>query len=108
MYDYKAKLIRVIDGDTVHLNVDLGCDVNINMTCRLYGINAPEMRTEAGPLAKEHLIKLLSEAPDSLILYTIKDKKEKYGRYLAILSTSYYGNVNQCMINHGFAVAYYP
>ena len=43
LYTYKARLSRVIDGDTVELNVDLGMSVSVKETFRLYGINAPEI-----------------------------------------------------------------
>ena len=41
MYEYKAKLIRVIDGDTIDALIDLGFDVWVKKRIRLYGIDAP-------------------------------------------------------------------
>ena len=45
MYDYKAKLLRVVDGDTVDAEIDLGFDVSVKKRIRLVGINTPECRT---------------------------------------------------------------
>ena len=45
MYEYNAKLIRVIDGDTVDASIDLGFDVWVKKRIRLHGIDAPESRT---------------------------------------------------------------
>lgn len=81
MYEYKAEVIRVIDGDTVHLMVDLGMDVKVACKCRLWGINAPELNTQDGKYASAYLAGLLSKR-QSWIVKTFKDKREKYGRYL--------------------------
>ena len=65
MYKYNAKLIRVIDGDTVDALIDLGFNVWVKKRIRLYGINAPETRTKdleekkAGNAAESRLIELL-------------------------------------------------
>ena len=45
MYVYNAKLVRVIDGDTIDAVIDLGFDVWVKKRVRLYGINTPETRT---------------------------------------------------------------
>jgi micrococcal nuclease len=114
MYHYDCKIVRVIDGDTVVAEVDLGFGVTISETFRLYGINAPEMRgetAEAGKASKEYLGKLLSA--DAVRVRTFKtlqpnqDKKGKFGRYLGSFS---YANdpttnktINELMVAHGHA-----
>ena len=45
MYEYKAKLVRVIDGDTIDCIIDLGFDVRLKERIRLKGIDTPETRT---------------------------------------------------------------
>ena len=45
MYTYKATLDRVIDGDTIDVNIDLGFDISVNKRVRFAGINTPESRT---------------------------------------------------------------
>jgi micrococcal nuclease len=85
MYDYLAKLVAVVDGDTIDIVRDAGCDILQPMRIRLDRINAPEMSTPEGKTAKSWLVKLLSN-PDGTLkdiyICTMKDKKEKYGRYL--------------------------
>ena len=91
MYTYKAKLIDVIDGDTVDLMIDLGFGVHVKERCRLYGIDAPEMPSDAGKIAKAYLESLLNAATGELFVATRKmtrkpkEKTDKYGRYLAVL-----------------------
>jgi endonuclease YncB( thermonuclease family) len=67
----------------VRLNVDLGCDVHLNLTIRLAGINASEMRTVEGPIAKAWLVNAIGDS--HLVLRTVKDRREKFGRYLGYL-----------------------
>lgn len=109
-YTYKATAVRVIDGDTVVLDVDLGFDVTKRMTFRLHGIDAPEMRTKAGKEAAEHLACLLLTSPMlGLIVRSIKDKTDKYGRYLGIISIndpSIVETVNAMMLRDGHAKEY--
>ena len=91
MYAYQAKLIEVIDGDTVDLLIDVGLEIHKRERCRLYGIDAPEMPTEAGKAAKAHLESLIGAATGRLFVATRKttrkpkEKTDKYGRYLAVL-----------------------
>ena len=91
MYTYAAKLIDVIDGDTVDLLIDLGFGVHVKERCRLYGIDAPEMPTAQGQAAKAYLESLLGAATGDLHVETVKmprrpkEKTDKYGRYLAVL-----------------------
>jgi endonuclease YncB( thermonuclease family) len=88
IYIYKAELIRVIDGDTVELIIDLGFDTQRKERFRLYGIDAPEMRTAAGKEAKAWLREVLQPL-EAIYVQTIqlatKAKRDKYGRFLAVL-----------------------
>jgi micrococcal nuclease len=85
---YQAKIVEVIDGDTFDLMIDLGFNTFTHQRMRLYGIDAPEMRSQAGrdlrsDLANEYLdaqiIVQSVEAPKS------KQFRDKYGRFLAII-----------------------
>lgn len=104
MYFYKADLLRVIDGDTIVVRLDLGFSVHAEQTLRLHGINAPEPRgrtAEAGKRSAEHLADLL-RLYGPLRVQTIKGR-EKYGRYLAVL----YGgerDLNAQMVEDGHAM----
>lgn len=103
MYEYRATIIRIVDADTVWLEVDLGFDVKRKDSFRLYGINAPEMSTAEGVNAKMWLTEYLKGGP--LVITTEKDRREKYGRYLATLWVGGQ-NVNQALIEAGHAVPY--
>ena len=87
MYQYKAQVKSVIDADTIDVLIDLGFGVHTMQRLRLYGIDAPEMKTEAGKVAKEYVKSVLLGADASMFVYvrTLKDKKDKYGRKLAVL-----------------------
>jgi micrococcal nuclease len=91
IYIYKAELIRVVDGDTVDLIIDLGFDTSRRERFRLYGIDAPEMRTAAGKAAKAWLWEALQPL-EAIYVQTIqlstKAKRDKYGRFLAVLYKS--------------------
>ena len=92
IYIYKAELIRVVDGDTVDLIIDLGFDTSRKERFRLYGIDAPEMRTAAGKKAKawleDALMPLETIYVQTLQLST-KAKRDKYGRFLAVLYSEF-------------------
>jgi len=105
MYQYKATVLKIVDGDTLHLEVDLGFDVKRRDSFRLEGINAPEISTAEGIASKEWLTERLTQGV--LIITTHKDKREKYGRYLATLWIDKI-NVNEAMIKAGMAVPYNP
>ena len=111
MYEYKCKLVRVVDGDTVDVDIDLGFGVWLQkQRIRMYGIDAPESRTSDdvekiyGMAAKEFVIKWTNSG--NLVLKTFKDGKGKYGR---ILGELWYHdvNINQIMIEEHHAVAYH-
>jgi micrococcal nuclease len=111
MYQYKIKKInRVVDGDTVDLDIDLGFGITLSQRVRLKDINAPEIRTldleekAKGLEAKEWLEKELAK-PGEWIIETTKE--DKYGR---ILGTLYLVGepvtVNERMLNEGIAKPY--
>lgn len=106
-YTRKAKLVRVIDGDTIIANIDLGCHVNLEMTCRLDGINSPEKATFEGIKAKKYLEELLPVGTN-LTVRTIKDRTEKYGRYLAIVfAEGVVTSINDLLKQAGLAIEYH-
>lgn len=114
MYEYRAKLQRVVDGDTIDVTLDLGFDVYLNARIRLYGINTPETRTrdleekKRGLAAKERLIEILSHEENFIIQSNDYDKG-KYGRILGTIIIEYGNgpmNVNEQLIEEGHAVRY--
>ena len=117
MYNYKIKLERVVDGDTIDANIDLGFDVSVKKRIRLQGINAPESRTRdleekaRGLAAKDRLKAILEGAEEiQLCSYGVG----KYGRCLGELHVNTLdgkecltlANVNELLIKEGHAVAY--
>ena len=107
MYEYAAELVRVIDGDTVVLDIDLGCHVTIRETIRLADINAPEIRGSlafAGVQSTLHLRELIgNDSP--LWIRTFEDKQGKYGRYIATIYGASGESLNTRMVQDGYAVA---
>jgi endonuclease YncB( thermonuclease family) len=109
IYIYKAELIRVVDGDTVDLVIDLGFDTSRKERFRLYGVDAPEMNTKEGKEAKAWLEDAI-RPPEPIYVQTIqletKAKRDKYGRFLAVLygfepvlSSADGPKVNSCSFN---------
>ena len=112
MYTYRAKVNRIIDGDSVVLDLDLGFDTWINnQSIRLVGVDAPESRTrdlvekQFGNLAKERVKELL-EIGSYVIIKTYKDKEGKFGRILGEIVTSEEININDLLIEERLAVYY--
>lgn len=111
IYEYFATLNRVVDGDTVWLDVDLGFRTYGKLDFRLYGINTPELvgaTRMAALAAKAELERLLRLGP--LTINTHKaDAADKYGRWLAtIIVHTKTGPlcVNEALVSGGFAVKY--
>jgi len=106
LYWYSCYVQRVVDGDTVVLDFNLGMShILIGQHVRLFKIDAPEVRgdtKEAGLESKRHLQKLISNSVD-LMCKTHKDKKGKYGRILVELFDNG-RNLNQQMITDGHAL----
>ena len=111
MYEYKAKLIRVVDGDTVDALIDLGMTVWIKKRIRFYGMDAWESRTrnkeekKKGLKAKQRTKELLSELDGEFIL-----KSRGIGKYGRVLGELYVEGhtrtVNQTLIDEGHAYTY--
>ena len=111
MFEYKCKIVRVVDGDTVDVDIDLGFGVWLQkQRIRLYGIDTPESRTrdleekKYGLAAKNFLTKWLSGG--GITIKTHKDAKGKFGRILGEL-WCFDVNVNQKMIDQHHAVKYH-
>lgn len=80
-YTFFATLEKVVDGDTLYVEADLGFYINAHIKIRLLGINAPAIDTQEGKKAKKFLEKELTGS--QLVIET--RKKGKYGRYLALI-----------------------
>lgn len=106
MYTYEAKVIRVVDGDTVDLDIDLGFHTRVMKRIRLAFINAPERYTDLGKRSKEFLIKTIPEG-SKVTVKTQLDRNDKYGRVLGELFTdNVVSSINKFMIDGGYAEYY--
>ncbi len=106
MYEYKFKVTRVVDGDTVDGIIDLGFGILLKERVRVYGIDAPEIRLQKsiknlkerklekqrGLKAKHRLKEILdhgAKEPEGLFINTFLDSKGKYGRVLGDIKYIY-------------------
>ena len=112
MYEYKiTEIVKIYDGDTITVIVDLGFGVYKTEKIRLAGIDTPEIRGDerpAGLVSRDWLRERLYtafETNQDLILRTIKDRKGKYGRYLGWIFVNEV-NVNEELITEGLAIVY--
>lgn len=108
MYTYRAKVDRVVDGDTIAVTLQLGFDVTVEQKLRLLGINAPETRGKGkvkGIAAKAFLSGLIGGK--QIMIRTEKDKRGSFGRYLAtvyLIADGEMINVNALLVEEGHAV----
>ena len=109
LFHYNAAVRSVYDGDTCRVDIDLGLGIWIrNEKLRLVRINAPEMTgadKAAGTASRDFLRGLIDG--QQVIIESIKDKRGKYGRYLAeiwIRQGEFWINVNDTLVEAGHAV----
>ena len=116
MYEYRCEVVKIIDGDTVDVDIDLGFGVWLKKErIRMFGIDTPESRTrdleekKYGLLAKDFITRMLDDE-GGIILKTQKDAEGKFGRILGELwrTTNYADkSINEYMIEKHHAVRYY-
>lgn len=104
MYQYRARIVRVVDADTFDVSVDLGFKISQVMRLRLEGIDAWEVRGQERPeglKAKEYVLECFANMEDGeyIVIKTAKDKKGKYGRYIATVLIMYVDNTEKLNIN---------
>jgi micrococcal nuclease len=100
----RCRALKVHDGDTVQLEVDQGLSTYRHIWVRIAHINAPELKHEKGTAVRERLALLLAAEP--LTVTTIRDRTEKYGRYLAAIVNAHGVEVGQQLLEEGLAVPY--
>lgn len=81
-YVYRASVLRIIDADTLDVEVDVGFRMYARMPLRIFGIDAPERYTQEGASASNYVMTLLGKIPCAVVVKTAKST-DKYGRYLA-------------------------
>ena len=124
MYEYRCKILRVVDGDTVDVDIDLGFGMWMHKErVRMMGIDTPESRTrdkveKKFGLASKQFVKDIMPVGSKQVLKTQidrsgEDKKGKFGRWLGTLwtlkeeSPSFENSYNKQMINEGLAKEYW-
>ena len=118
MYTYKISLVKVVDGDTIDAEIDLGFDIKVKKRVRFMGVNAPESRTrdleeKAKGLAAKDRVKQLLEGCDNIQLKS--HGIGKFGRCLGeIMLDKVDGSekltivsLNELLINEGHATEYH-
>ena len=115
MFEYNCKVVKIIDGDTIDVDIDLGFGIWMkSQRIRMYGIDTPESRTrdleekKYGLNAKAFLTEMLDDS--QLILKTHKDERGKFGRILGeVWRTTNYADksINDYMVEKHHAVAYF-
>jgi len=111
MYEYNCKIVRVIDGDSIIIDIDLGFSHFIhNESIRLYGVDTPECRTRdaeekaAGLLAKKFVEQMLHVGGT----YKLETReKGKFGRYLGVIKITGNLTINTALVTEHLAVAYH-
>jgi micrococcal nuclease len=114
MYEYRVKqVLKVVDGDTIDVVIDLGFDISFTSRVRLAGIDTPESRTTdarekiLGVEVKDYLKKALEGATDIVIRTEKADSSEKYGRILGWLFVNRQtDSLNMELVNKGYAWSY--
>ena len=113
--EYYAEVLRVLDGDTIDVLINVGFNIFLQDRIRLYGVNTPETRTKdlkekaAGMKAKQFVVSALF--CKKIKIRTIK--KGKYGRYLAMVyiptasNNGDYCDLNNTLLLKGLATEYY-
>ena len=112
MYEYRCKVVKIIDGDTVDVDIDLGFGVWLHKErVRLFGIDTPESRTrdleekKYGLLAKDYLRRAANAAGG---LNLKSHERGKFGRILGSLYNDESGkSINEKMVEHHHAVPYH-
>lgn len=111
LYHYKAKVLEIYDADTIRAELNLGFGIvwrgsdNRGVEIRLFGLNAPEMKgpeKDMGIISRDKLREQI--LGQEITLKTIKDRSEKFGRYLGIIIKSDGTNINEWLIKEGLAI----
>jgi len=106
-YYHNVKLIKIVDGDTFRLNIDMGNHIHWEENFRLYGIDTPELSTEEGKKVKKLAIELFKNKKVEVETYA----PDKYGRWLAeiffIDKEEKKVNYNMWIIDNGYSKQYY-
>lgn len=106
MYAYNAIIVSIYDGDTLRADIDLGFGSWIkNQALRIAHIDTPELKVTSGGAALA-FAKTVLPVGTKVVIKTYKDKREKYGRWLADIKLPDGSDYAETMIKYGYAVKY--
>lgn len=103
-YIYAATVTRIVDGDTAIMAIDLGCHVSVTRRVRFASIDAASNKTDAGKAATSALKEMLP-AGTKVVVKTMLDRNDKYGRLLGELFVND-TSVNETLLASAHAVRY--
>ena len=114
MYEYNIKKVtKVVDGDTIDVDIDLGFNISYAQRVRLAGIDTPESRTKdlrekaLGLEVKDKIKKAIESAKTVIIKTELPDSTEKYGRILGwVYLDGAAKSLNEQLIEEGYAWGY--
>ncbi len=104
-YAYRASVLRVVDGDTVELRADLGFRVFVDVTVRLWGIDAPETRGETREAGLRAAARVRELCPEGATVTLHSKALDKYGRSVGSLTLAGGDDVARTLLAEGLAVA---
>jgi micrococcal nuclease len=114
MYEYNVKKVtKIVDGDTIDVDIDLGFNISFSQRVRLAGIDTPESRTKdlrekALGLEVKNKVKVSMEGAKKVVIKTeLPDSTEKYGRILGwVYLDGATKSLNEQLIEEGYAWGY--
>ena len=114
MYEYNVKKVtKIVDGDTIDVDIDLGFNISFSQRVRLAGIDTPESRTKdarekALGLEVKNKVKVSMESAKKVVIITeLPDSTEKYGRILGwVYLDDSTKSLNEQLIEEGYAWGY--
>lgn len=108
-YVYRALVQSVYDGDTIKVDIDLGLSIKVKASCRLLGIDTPEIRTKSATekkMAYEARDRLREIVLNQWVTLHSVAKPDKYGRLLVKVWSDEFGYVNGLLVEEGLARIY--
>ena len=112
MFTYKANVVKIVDGDTLDVSIDLGFKIFTVKRIRLQGINTPETygvkkyseEYKNGMLSKNFVIEFVNNCESVVEIHT-RQERGKYGRYIAtIFAPGSAKSLNDILVEKGYAV----
>lgn len=109
MYEYNCKVLRVVDGDTIDCEIDLGFSIRVNKRVRLLGIDTCEMNStdiNERARAKEAKQFVLDSVSKVTRIKTLLDRSDSFGRVLGIVYFEDDTTLNEHLLKSGLAKVY--